>query len=109
VRSSAATWKFASSSGCTKLPKTRPKKKTFSTCNGYDDLSDRLDLLASPCHDSGDIDRAIAVLRESQQLCEEHGIKFDGEHILQECLDEKRNSQEDSEKPLGVAKKRTAS
>src|SRR5205085_11865917 len=44
---------------------------------GYDDLSDRLDLLAVLYHDAGDLDRAIRTLRESRELCEEHGIKFD--------------------------------
>jgi hypothetical protein len=85
-----------------------PQEEDVFRLYGYDDLSDRLDLLASLYHDSGDIDRAIAVLRESKQLCEEHGIQFDGDDILHECLDEKRNSR-DTDKPSGTAKKRTAS
>lgn len=56
---------------------------------GYDDLRDRLDLLATLYHDNGDLDKAIAALQESQQLCKRHGIKYDGRKILQEYTAEK--------------------
>lgn len=55
----------------------------------YDDLSDRLDLLATLYHDRGDLDKAIEVLRESKRLCESHGIVFDGEEVLDEYSAEK--------------------
>lgn len=58
---------------------------------GYTDLSDRLDLLATLYRDAGNLDKAIAVLRESKQLCKTHGIEFDGEDLLQEYLAEKRH------------------
>lgn len=61
---------------------------------GHDDLSDRLDLLATLYHDSGNIDQAIFLLRESKHLCDVHGINFDGKDILDEYLAEKRASQE---------------
>jgi tetratricopeptide (TPR) repeat protein len=51
---------------------------------GYDDLSDRLDLLAVLYHDSGDLERAIRTLQESKRLCEQHGVTFDGEELLQD-------------------------
>lgn len=54
----------------------------------YDDLSDRLDLLAVLYHDNGDLGRAIAVLEQSKQLCEAHGIAFDGEDLLKEYTQE---------------------
>jgi hypothetical protein len=57
------------------------------------DLSDRLDLLAVLYHDSSQLDKAISTLQESKQLCAKHGIKFDGQDILQEYLEEKGNSQ----------------
>lgn len=59
---------------------------------GYEDLSDRLDLLAVLYHDSGNLDKALSTILESKQLCKKHGVKFDGEDILQECLEEKSNS-----------------
>jgi hypothetical protein len=59
---------------------------------GYDNLSDRLDLLAVLYHDSGALDKAIGTLLESKRLCIKHGIKFDGRDILQEYLDEKKSS-----------------
>jgi hypothetical protein len=40
-------------------------------------------------HDSGDLDKALATLRESKRICEEYGIKFDGDDLLQEYLEEK--------------------
>jgi hypothetical protein len=57
---------------------------------GYDNLSDRLDLLAVLYHDSGDLDKAIATLLESKHLCKKRGIEFDGKDILQEYLEEAR-------------------
>ncbi len=59
---------------------------------GYDNLSDRLDLLAVLYHDSGDLDKAIATLLESKHLCSKHRIRFDGADILQEYLEEKKYS-----------------
>ncbi len=59
---------------------------------GYDDLSDRLDLLATLYHDSGNLTKALTILHESKQLCKARGIRFDGDDILQEYLEEKRNS-----------------
>jgi len=58
---------------------------------GYDDLSDRLDLLATLYHESGDLDRAIRTLEESKRLCDAHGIQFDGQDLLEEYQGAKRN------------------
>jgi tetratricopeptide (TPR) repeat protein len=58
---------------------------------GYDALSDRLDLLATLYHDAGQLDQAISTLRESKQVSRAHGLKFDGEDLLQEYLAEKKN------------------
>jgi tetratricopeptide (TPR) repeat protein len=55
---------------------------------GYDDLSGRLDLLAVLYHDSGQLDKAIRTLRESEGVCHEHGLVFDGKDLLQESLEE---------------------
>jgi hypothetical protein len=59
---------------------------------GYDDMSDRLDLLATLYHDHGDLDKAISILHESKRLCDSHGIEFDGQDLLDEYLAEKENS-----------------
>lgn len=56
---------------------------------GYDDLSDRLDLLAVLYHNRGDLDKAIRTLQESKQLCEKHRVKFDAEDLLRDYLQEK--------------------
>ncbi|HMC64179.1 MAG TPA: hypothetical protein VKI65_04505 [Gemmataceae bacterium] len=56
---------------------------------GYDDLSDRLDLLAILYHDYGDLDKAIRTLEESQRLCKRHGIEFDGKDLLRDYRSEK--------------------
>lgn len=53
---------------------------------GYEDLSDRLDLLAGLYHDNGDLDRAINALQESKQLCEQQCLEFDGGDMLDEYL-----------------------
>jgi hypothetical protein len=86
-----------------------PQEEDLFRLYGYEDLRDRLDLLATLYHDSGALDQALAALRESKQLCEEHGIRFDADDILQECLDEKRESQAHSGETSGAPKKRTAS
>lgn len=54
----------------------------------YDDLRDRLDLLASLYHENGDLQRAIAILHESKQLCAKHRLRFDGRGMLKEYLAE---------------------
>lgn len=59
---------------------------------GYDDLSDRLDLLAVLLHDSGDLESALRTLHESRQLCKKHGVRFDGDDILKEYLAEQPES-----------------
>jgi tetratricopeptide (TPR) repeat protein len=56
---------------------------------GYDDFCDRMDLLAILYHDIGELDKAIAVLQESKRVCQQHGIKFDGEDLMEKYLQEK--------------------
>jgi hypothetical protein len=72
------------------ISRSTPQQEAVLRLYGYDDLSDRLDLLAVLYHDSGNLDKAISTLHESKQLCEKHGIKFDAEDIMQEYLEEKR-------------------
>lgn len=50
----------------------------------FSDISDRLDLLAILYDQSGDLDRAILILRESKHFCEAHKISFDGHDLLDE-------------------------
>jgi hypothetical protein len=50
----------------------------------FSDVSDRLDLLANLYDRVGDADRALATLRESQQYCAAHRIRFDGREMLDE-------------------------
>jgi hypothetical protein len=50
----------------------------------YSDLSDRLDLLAILYAEQGDLDRAVATLLESKQLCESHQVPFDGKDLLRD-------------------------
>jgi hypothetical protein len=54
------------------------------------DLSDRYDLLAMLYHKAGNRVKAIGILRESEQLCKEHGIRFDGKALLRDYLAEKK-------------------
>src|SRR5262245_52941725 len=60
---------------------------------GYDisDLIDRINLLAVLYHDSGDVDKAITLLRGSRSLCIRHAIPFDAEDTLAEYLKERPN------------------
>ncbi len=83
-----------------------PAEKVVFEKYGYADLSDRLDLLAVLHHDNGDRDRAIDTLNESRQLCEEHGIPFDGADILREYLEEKNSAPAPSDWKEKRARKR---
>ena len=74
------------------LSRKAPHEAFVLKAYGDDALSDRLDLLATLYHDSGHLDKAIITLQESKQLCEAHGLKFDGEDILREYVAEKRLS-----------------
>jgi hypothetical protein len=58
----------------------------------FSDVSDRLDLLAILYDELGDLDRAIATLRESKQYCESHEAPFDGQGLLDE-LEQAREKQ----------------
>jgi tetratricopeptide (TPR) repeat protein len=71
-----------------------PYEATALKDYGCDDLSDRLDLLAVLYHDNGDLDKAIKILQESKKLCQEYGSEFDGGDMLQDYIEEKRNSQQ---------------
>ncbi len=66
------------------LARFAPSQELVLRDYGYGDLSDRLDLLATLYHDNGNLDKALAVLQESKQLCQTHGIAFDGEDLLEE-------------------------
>jgi hypothetical protein len=72
------------------ISRNTPGEKYALKDRGYDALSDRLDLLAVLYHESGDLHKAIDTLRESKELCAKHGVEFDGEDMLEEYLDEKR-------------------
>jgi hypothetical protein len=67
-----------------------PHEDDILRLHSFADLSDRLDLLAELYREKGDLDKAIAALRESRSVCEKHGIKFDGADLLRECVKEKR-------------------
>jgi hypothetical protein len=90
-----------------KLRRVSHKSSTRSfVLRGYDigDLSDRLDLLAILYHDTGDLEKALTVLRQSKALCTTHGIQFDGEELLHEYLSERKafaevNGQKTSRSP----------
>jgi DNA polymerase III delta prime subunit len=72
----------------------KPYEESALKGYGYDDWSDRLDLLAILYHDSGALDKAITILQKSKKLCEAHGMEFDGEDLLQEYAEEKRNARQ---------------
>jgi len=72
------------------ISRNSPQEKDILRLHGYEDLSDRLDLLASLYLDNDNLDKAIEILVESKKLCESHGIRFDGEDILRECHEEAR-------------------
>jgi hypothetical protein len=61
-----------------------PGEATCRRAYGASDLTDQLDLLAIAYHDAGDLKRAVATLLESQRVCHEHGVRFDGDELLQE-------------------------
>lgn len=56
----------------------------------YADLADRYDLLAILYRDAGQLRKAIRTLWQSRELCELHGIKFDGKGLLRDYLAEYR-------------------
>jgi hypothetical protein len=69
-----------------------PQREDILRLHGYEDLRDRLELLAVLYHDSGRLDRAIEALQESERLAEERGMRFDGRHLLREYLREQRRA-----------------
>ena len=61
-----------------------PQWPSISRHYDFSDVSDRLDLLALLYDQQGDQARALATLRESQRYCASHGIRFDGQDLLDE-------------------------
>jgi hypothetical protein len=59
----------------------------------FNDVSDRLDLLAILYDEQGMLDRAISVLIESKNYCKAHQVQFDGQEILNELLGGRAKSQ----------------
>jgi hypothetical protein len=57
----------------------------------YSDVSDRLDLLAMLYAEQGDLDRAVKTLQESKLFCQSHGVPFDGQDLLSELEQSRRN------------------
>ena len=57
---------------------------------GPADLRDRFDLLAILYHDAGQLKKAVKTLWQSRELCELHGVKFDGKDLLRDYLEEYR-------------------
>ena len=75
------------------IARDKAEHDLFTGLYGYDDLSDRLDLLAVLYRDNGELAKAIDTLRESKRLCKAHAIKFDGDDVLREYLIENQQDQ----------------
>jgi tetratricopeptide (TPR) repeat protein len=63
-------------------------RKFLLSRHGPADLADRYDLLAILYHDAGQLKKAIRTLWQSRELCELHGVKFDGKDLLRDYLAE---------------------
>lgn len=85
-------------------PPGRRSEAQRSALRGYEiaDLADRYDLLAILYHDAGQLRKAIRTLWQSRELCELHGIKFDGKDLLRDYLAEYRAA---GTRPKALAKK----
>lgn len=65
---------------------------------GPEDLSDRLDLLAILYHDAGKIQKAVATLYASQQLCAQYAVPFDAQDLLRDYLAEQASAEQNGNK-----------
>ena len=54
----------------------------------HEEVSDSLDLLAIHYWDLGNLPKALKILEQSKRYCEEHGIPFDGQDIVDEVRSE---------------------
>jgi hypothetical protein len=73
------------------LHKLTPDHQAGLVRTQYDeeDLQDRLNILAMLYHDIGDLGKAVETLQESQQLCAQYGLAFEGGDLLQEYMKER--------------------
>jgi hypothetical protein len=69
-----------------------PKWKYVSSQYDFSDVSDRYDLLATLYDELGELDSAIAVLKESKAYCEAHKIPFDGQELLEKLQEPEREN-----------------
>jgi tetratricopeptide (TPR) repeat protein len=86
------------------LARGKPNGQVVLRRYDYADLCDRLELLAVLYHRAGNLDKAVSVLQECEELSRRSKIAFDGEDILQAYLDEK-TKREAAKKKRRKAKK----
>jgi len=72
-----------------KVSENTPTREQALHGYGVDALCDRLELLSILYHDSGNLDRAIVCLVESQRICESASLPYEGNDLLMDYLDER--------------------
>ena len=71
------------------LARGKPNGQVILGRYDYADLCDRLELLAVLYHRAGNLDKAVTVLQECEELSRRSKIAFDGEDILEAYLADK--------------------
>jgi hypothetical protein len=76
---------------------------------GFDDVSDRMDLLAILHWNLGDAAKAAEILEESKRYCAKHHIRFDGQDVIDEVRAELGTASRNGRRLRPGAGARTAS
>jgi hypothetical protein len=72
-----------------RLTQNRPEADLARSQYDFDDLHQRLNLLAMLYHDRGDLPKAISTLQESKRLCATHHLPFEDDDLLAAYLEER--------------------
>jgi hypothetical protein len=72
-----------------RIPQGTEREAFIRSQYDYDDLRDRMNILATLYHDNGDLATAVGTLEKSRRLCRDHGLEFDGEDVLREYKQER--------------------
>jgi hypothetical protein len=75
------------------ISRDKPYEQVATQGYTYDDLADRLNLLAALYHDSGSFGQALKTLEQSRLFCAEHAIEFGASEMLEKYIAEKEKRQ----------------
>jgi tetratricopeptide (TPR) repeat protein len=80
----------------------KPDWKEILDIYDYEDVTLRVIWLATLYHEQGELKKAIDALVRTKEFCARAGLRFDGEELLEEYLEESRQVDEANATPISI-------